>query len=625
MNGVFLKLLPGTQISQERNSPLFDEDGFIPGSFSIPFDIPNDPEGFNARALGIYDVVEQSVSDIPEDHPAELFFDGSLVFVGVIKVKPNTGSRFRVTFFSGLREVSSDFKDLKLSELNWDAIPLHTVVFSGEDATVVNESAMLNIQNQGTANLLQAAADGKIGLHRIENPSFQDDADYSGVVNDLDNGSVRSNKKKLVREFEWVTNIILVGRGTPSLNDGDTISMTVDGVVYTTDIGGQRSLGDHYERLIELVPQTDNFKLSRKPKGERNEFNLLIFDDWTLVVEAKPPFNSPKDFSVFSTIDSQVDWEEVEGFEQYGYLKEHYYAPTFRFSTVFERISNRFNIQFVGNFFEDSDFQTLTFYPNRTCNIPIEVTSGIEIENSEGLGFEQELDPADYMPDWSCTDFIKYVARLTNSMVEYEPYSRSIVYTYKNDLIQDRSYVDAKAVGIIHAPIEEIDHKPSPRNFTIRYANSSERQDFGLQYLKVTLGNGAKPIELPFRLWTQFEAVMDIEEGLLDEPYLFFDRGLVNGQYTSSQFNSDASLSLRLANTFSTENFYYRFHKRWYTFMQEHKTVRMDARFLTRHLNQLEFGRMYFFDRNRYFIRRLKVGFAQAGVAVSDVEVVRVN
>lgn len=130
INDEFIDLFPDTKINLILNNTIFLDDDIIPGSISIPFDIPG-PEisGRNARIIGGADMVEHTIRSLLFKNTI-LWFDGIPYKKGDFKINPVSGQKFTGNFIFGLQTISTDFKKKKIREIMDETITMTAETFS---------------------------------------------------------------------------------------------------------------------------------------------------------------------------------------------------------------------------------------------------------------------------------------------------------------------------------------------------------------------------------------------------------------------------------------------------------------------------------------------------------------
>lgn len=114
IEGRKVDLPPDAKISFKLSNPLFNDDGFIPGDFSFPFDLltPEQSEA-NAEIFNHLDVLE-ATGEVKKD--ATIFFDDITFKKGKVKVI-SVSDTLSVNFIAGIPTIADDIKSRKIKDL----------------------------------------------------------------------------------------------------------------------------------------------------------------------------------------------------------------------------------------------------------------------------------------------------------------------------------------------------------------------------------------------------------------------------------------------------------------------------------------------------------------------------
>jgi len=130
--GEYLDLFPDTAITMKLNNPIFADNNIIPGSYSLPFNIPfGEASEHNARIMGHYDVISSTDANKQIEN-VTIFFDHVFYKKGTIKlgVFTENSKSLAVNFTFGLAALSDDFKTITLKELLDDPIVIDTTAIT---------------------------------------------------------------------------------------------------------------------------------------------------------------------------------------------------------------------------------------------------------------------------------------------------------------------------------------------------------------------------------------------------------------------------------------------------------------------------------------------------------------
>lgn len=640
VNGEFLELFENTRINLKRRNPIFGDSDNIPGTYSIPFTVPfGKASETNTRILGNPDIVENADSPLNKELDAKIYYDNQVLETGKIKLKPSSRNQISITFLGGLRSVSKDFKDTKLKDLDWDDITLHSVNYGeADDAVVSNESAAQSIMSTSITNLNTALTAGTFKFHAIRNPEFSSEADYVGMVNYLDSSQHPLPNRKVVRKaYRWTTSLTYSTGFDVSPYYNGTLSIEFDGTTFSS-LSGNDWVFQKIKKIVSNIAANstlNGFKLYAEfvrdqdlATTDRNGDLLVLYAVLPLNVAEANEFD---DFTLGS------GWQEITSYQNSFYSNRFWYVPTFSIKSILEQIESKFSITFKGDFINDTDLQKLYIYCNNSINIPITVTTGIGLSGEVIYGFKNKLSPGEYLPDWKVSEFLKELCSLFNMMPEYNPNSQVITLIYRENIVEEDSYVDSKSEGIDF--VQEIVDDISKTGFTLKYERALvPKATYYQQSYQRVIATGTEDIISKF-------SISDIDYGLgflyvysdlqlkmfynekegLQNPLLFFDNGINDNQHSALSYRLDGFdvvYELYFKNNPDTKNLYVLFHQNWLTMQLRAKEVLFTSHLQYRHLSLLDFTKKIMYDRVKYFYKEIDLTLTMQGIKPSKVTLI---
>ncbi|MCO6367859.1 hypothetical protein GBO34_00840 [Roseivirga pacifica] len=613
-----LKLSPNTVVELVMNNPLFAEDGKIPGTYTITIAVPNDDDGHNASILGAVNMVENYGFEPNTEVDCTLLFNGVPIEYGkaIAKAGESTES-FNLNFVGGLRAVSRDIKDKKLSELNWPTVQLHTVNFgTGSKAEIATGELMQDSIDQAMANIPTAIGNGHFLLNRYKNIGFTDDPGYGGYVNQLSAaGAIQQNGVYAGKQFKYSAGVQISANGGLEYISGQ-ISISVNATTYTTT-EASTSLMDKYKQLATMVNagesatgitltavvEKSNFYVNGSGNIQQNGEN------GHLLIEVINQVDGATDLSDFTTIESDSDWLETDGTFESRYANPYHYCPTFQFSHVFSRIEEDYGIKFIGDFFDDTELQKLAFHTNTSMMVP--VTVGDSSVSGEIYGFVQNFNAGNYMPDWTIGQWIREVAFLFGCGVLYHQYTAKVEFVYLNPVVANTNYTDAGKDGIKFSKGQP--DRNAYSGVYLKYA-SATGQTTWVNPNSVTVGTGEKTLESGFQPISDFLGEPDDLKGT---PVIFFNGAVSAGQYTATTASATLTYSVEM-NSYLNNGIYQKFHQDWIRFLMTRTTLPVSALMQLRHINQLQWTQKAMFDRVKYLYKSLKVRLTMHGLDITE-------
>lgn len=617
----FLKLYPGTVVELIKNNPLLAEDGAIPGTYAITIEVPNDEEGHNARILGAVNMVENFDILINSEQEAVLYFDGVPLEAGKVIIKPgNSEQKFNLNFVGGLRAVSRDFKDKKLTAMSWPEVNIHFQDFGTGSAAQVATKALMQAATDAAILAIDAARQaGHFHLHRYKNVGFSSDPDFTGFVNEVNstNQQPNANGIHVSKQFKYQASVQVSPNGGLEYVTGQ-ISMTVNGTAYTSTVAST-SLMEKYKELASVINAAENgtgitlqavvdgLNFYINPQGNVAQNG----ENGHMLIEVINEVDQAADLSGFTTIEADTDWLETEDTAETRYSNRYYYAPTFKVSQVFEKIEQDYGVKFTGAIFEDPDLLELAFHTNTSLMVPVTIAdSTIE---GDFYAFKSSFNAGDYMPDWTVGQWIREVAFLFSCGVVYDQYTKLIRFVYLNDVVRASGYYDAASEGIRFQKGQPDTNAYS--GITFKYAEPSFPQTSLTNLDQVVLGSGERTLQSNFRV---FSIYLDEEKDIKKSPVIMFDRGQSNGQFIATETCLSGTYSLQLTGYLGNE-LYETFHSAWFSFLMTRKTLPVTALMQLRHVNLVDFTQKVQFDRVRYLYASIKIRLTMRGLAPTQL------
>lgn len=108
-----VQLKPGTTLSVERNSPIFDDEG-TSGDLSYPFNVPAEPN----RALFGFIEMPQAQRSAPISYECTLYDGPVLILMGLLKIRRTANKEYVVNVTGQVGAFAADFSGKKLKEID---------------------------------------------------------------------------------------------------------------------------------------------------------------------------------------------------------------------------------------------------------------------------------------------------------------------------------------------------------------------------------------------------------------------------------------------------------------------------------------------------------------------------
>jgi len=399
----FLELFDDTVIDLKLANPIFADGDVIPGSITLPFEVPGgDVSPTNAQLLSNPDVIFNISS--PRKYDARLWFDGVPYKTGKLFVEKANTKQISVKFVFGLTTIADDFKKKKIRDIVDNIITItaaaytkklriQLLLWSGANHTITINDVAFEFQQYGTVGFLvngveyahtNNAAGANAAIADAINNTVVDPpvvATYSSGAVDVqpynDAGTLASPLKIQAEEFNYVWDI--------SADDFES--------EYNDPILAW--LNDFYT----ATPSGSIAKDALRFPMVRNKLydNGLIKSDIMNYVKTSAGYilNEPV---------------HADGF--HGPLNHTSICPMVRWKWVFDQIIAYFGIEAEGDFIAEDDWPNALMPNSRTLDILVPL-AGVQ----DWVACAREFNIRDFVPDWTVTEFLKALQKRFNLAV----------------------------------------------------------------------------------------------------------------------------------------------------------------------------------------------------------------
>jgi hypothetical protein len=412
-NNQWFDLLPDTRIQLSLKSPLFADNNIIPGSFSLPFDLPfGDASPKNTALLQHIDVVENSVRVRKID--VKLFYDANRYKEGTLKIgKVNVeGNRLSTNFQFGL-SLLEDIKTLKLRD-------------------VVDETIVLN---NNTTYVKEV---------RLE-PNFPSSGDFSitlngrpynaGSIADLVTAINADTVEPRVQAiyFDAAVDYLIV---RPFANQLDLTSpLTVDGAPLDWKVDANDSVWNG-----PVIAALDNYLSEPYPN---NKFrmptlcNIGMYDKGWQFFE-KNTINASKNGVFETNYTSAFDIGSL--FNPFLTVVQTGFTPFIMLQYVLDQIALHYGIEYDGDFYNDPLVAEALIVTPRTLHVKVPF-----IGTYEFLFIKQAFNLNEFLPELTLAEFFKALQTRFNLAVYYNAETRKLVLRKRKAILSAITYKDITA------------------------------------------------------------------------------------------------------------------------------------------------------------------------------------
>jgi len=586
----FLSLPPDTSITITLQNPIFAENGIIPGSYSIPFNVPVNEQ--NIPLLGRQHVVE-STARFPRSILAHLFLKGTPWMQGELKIRKVNGSKYNVNFQSGIRNLGADFRDKRIREL-------------------VDQTYTVNTNLYYKRIILQNKT-GETGPYTItvngESFTFDTLQEFQPAIDALEDVSC------FYYPDGWTDDThALYIQGQPAWDPLTPIGVKVDDESRYNVI--LDAVDDFFADYIAWLQQYN----SDTPPDDVIRFPMM---------ENRGAY---KEGVTYGIINNQLSNTYVgNGVSDWISVNASSLSPCVMLRHVLDKIEEFGNVKLKGEFIDDYTLQTLIFWNGNSLDVPLETLG----DNRPLIFWRRVFNVNEFVPDLTVGELIKGLQTFFNLEVRYDASNRTIWMNFRDNIVTNRAYVDLTDRS---GPVLDFENEES-EGLTLK-----SKADTADKYIRtgeldpdtpLVIGEGKLQIEsilssVPNGLHNASNEVfrppqveMEFREDFAAR--LMFYRGrqesATGKTYIAASQDTDTH---SLAWTTDT-GLYYTYWKNYVRFLLNRGHIERTINFHVKDLINLDWTRKIRIDRVNYLINTISLNVSMRGVKASKVTLYRVQ
>lgn len=590
-NGIDLNLYSSTQIEMNMQNPLFNEGSFIPGSYSLPFDIPLSDK--NKITLD-YPGEISNHKKFEKSLKVVIYINGVVYNSGVLEVIGVSDVKVRASINIGLGSLGDDFKEQKINELSDVQVDMlggsgveKWVQFHVENSIVFTAHVKINgviFNGYSSVSAALAATDIVSKLNASD--------DYSATTEAGDNFKVYPKDKTNFDAF---------------------LSIETPVVTLTTYVNDY--LSGYNSQIIAYLNQY----LTATPPDTAFAFpiirNIFYFQDEPTT-------------TYWPTVNQTLGGAYKESLSSFtSTLQGRLLIPAVKWTHVFSKIESKFNVKFAGTLFQNADFQSLLF---------VQKDPFLQTQNEKFPGtfthlrFRNMLNANERIPDFTISQFFNEIINTFNASISFDPKNRKI---YINDRADAIISTDFEEISSISSQYSELNNQ---ENDGVTFKVASAKQNTNSQNWQLVVGDGLQENEIAFHSFLTQNATIegesfpsisrmgDIEENAKAYQYLFNKGNQTNpDSFIYPQANSEsASFDLKII---GSTGLYAKLWEPWTRFQINGNESSRIINFNILQLSNFDFLLKRRILESNYIVKSVQVVFTMSGIKPAKCTLIRVD
>jgi hypothetical protein len=437
INGEFLDLFPDTQISLKLRNPIFAEGNIIPGSYSLPFELPGgDASPKNSRIFGNQD--SHSVFRPERKYAASILIDGNVFKSGTMIMEAAGRDTYKAKFRFGLGEFAEEFKNTSLRSVVDEDVAL--------DATAYTKKVTIRYDLQNSP--YEVVINGKL----------YSGADMPGLANAI-NAETESPRAAAV----YTDNGTAGGSGADA--EGDTIDLTpVDDpenveTEFTVDYDDDRVWDVFFNGAEWQDPIATALAgyMTATPPDNRFRIPMMynkVYDKYSDLSESGELVYTNYNTNSAFLKNTAGGEEGFFGFQlgsPFRVANRNIFQPYVMLRHVLDKIAEHFEFSYEGDFLEtDVYLNGLIFHTEKLYyKVPL-------MREIPFIFWYKEFNIAALVPDIQVNELFKLLQRRYNLAVYYDSDRQKVIMNKRDVILQRRDYSDITDVVTPIDPVENI-------------------------------------------------------------------------------------------------------------------------------------------------------------------------
>lgn len=593
----FFELNSDTRINLKRKNPIFADGKVIPGSYSIPFEIPiGEASPANSEALNHIDIIENA--DCFDRINAELYIDKVLYQVGDLKITGVDDLSITTNFVFGFETLSQSIKELTLRDIMSEEIVLFADnAYQKEvilDYNTENVEIPLTINGSTYTVYVTNASDSKqpwvdaINAESAEN----------NCVASLDvNGNLKLVPNNNPNDIETPFNIVGEARFWKAYNN------------YSSDF--------HPLIAAAIEPYLEEQSLP----DDKVRFPMFYNQGVYQINEHFTNFvNANVDGVLKANSAGEYDpiFDLGFSFQPFNYNS---LCPWIKLKYVMQQIETYFGFEFEGDFVSSPFFEKALIENTKYLDVSIPF-----LGERNTIFYRNKFNIADHLPDMKVNEFLKALQSRYNLAIYFDEQRKKVIIKFRNPIVGANEYTDLTKISgktfikevlckkgyQLRSPANEDDSFSSVDKFVVN-------PDFE-ETLETTALHASQYINKYDELYTyEYElAAFEKEQNAKELRFLFekFDK-------STTGFGSGAFMTALLEEEtkgYFFASIYDEYWDQYIRFLTKRKTVETTMDIPLRILLQLDFEKKIRIGQIEYFLKELDVTFNMHGIEPAKLQ-----
>jgi hypothetical protein len=441
VNGEFLDLFPDTRISLKLRNPIFAEGNIIPGSYSLPFEIPcEDLNPYNDRIL---------------EHPAEvcrherkkvhkdviIYFDGNQLKKGNLIINNVEKGVASCNFQFGLASVSEELKSVYVKDIIAEEIVLNAATYTKKAQVAVNSNWNFN----GVSSPMSITVNGK--------DYEQEAASAADMIQGLTD-QINANEEAPLAKATFFSS---------GFNGGTEPYMELEPLFDPTNLETPFSVAQptgnspqdinfhvltNSEEYLQPIADSVNAYISATPPDGKIRFpvvfNQAISPIWQAAKPGEQRTRKPPDIMMNNQLDGtlklNVYRSTITADINLTFYAENFtsLAPFLKLKHVIDSIAAYFNISIEGDFLSTEDYTKALIFPQDTLD-----SKQLYVGESEFIFWRPSFNLSELVsPDLKAIDLLKALQTRYSLAIYYDEDRRMLTLNTREQILTNRNYTD---------------------------------------------------------------------------------------------------------------------------------------------------------------------------------------